>query len=113
MGAQYTGPININAIGMLLNNSDVLVRNNYFITSGNGGAMQVDASGASAAAPRIISNVIAGNLTGIYVDAAGVTGYRTNRPVQIYNNTVVFNTTGLYQRGIGGRRRRRQQHLRL
>lgn len=96
IGPQYTGPINVNSIGLLLNNSDVLVRNNYFITSGNGGAIQVNASGSAAAAPRILSNVIAGNLTGIYVDASGVSAYRTNQPAEIYNNTVVFNTTGLY-----------------
>ncbi len=93
VGNLATGPINPASIGLSLSNSDVLIDGNYFINAGT--AISVSVSGPNTAGPRLQSNVVVGNLTGIAVNDSGATSYRTVSPTTIYNNTILFNTTGV------------------
>lgn len=94
-GNPSTGPIDPSTIGVFLNNSDVLVFKNYIMTSTIG--ILIQANGAKAASPTIQSNVIVGNVVGVAVNDLGVTSLQdNNRLISVANNTIVFNTYGVF-----------------
>ncbi len=91
-GNTQTGPILTDALAVELNNSDVLIDRNYIITSYAGIGIGL---GGAARTPRIENNAIIGNYHGVVVNVvAPITSIINNRPVQIVNNTVAFNTYG-------------------
>jgi hypothetical protein len=97
-GLSATSPINSGSIGVDVSNSDILLSRNIIITSGIG--VRVSTFGASRA-PRLVSNVIAGNITGVSVEDVGgtTTSFLNGRGVILTNNDLVYNTTGLLVNG--------------
>ena len=87
------GPINTGSIGVLVTNSDVLIDKNYVINAQFG---IIDSlSGPSPRVARIVENAVIGNIYGISVIDSGATNPAGGVGVQIINNTVAYNTTGL------------------
>ena len=91
VGNAANGFIGSSSVGLSITNSDVLVRNNYFIDAAYG--IAVYTSGSSALTPRIYSNAIIGNGTGILLFDAGTSSL--SKMTQIYNNTIANNTDGI------------------
>jgi hypothetical protein len=93
-GNTANGPLNTDSIGVSLANADVLLRGNYIINAGTG--VLISTNGKSLpASPRLESNGIVGNLNGIAISGTGGSGYADNTPIQVTNNTIAFNTTGM------------------
>ncbi|MHC5544367.1 DUF1565 domain-containing protein, partial [Singulisphaera rosea] len=93
IGSSAAGPINPSSVGMLIQDSDVLVDKNYFIDSGIG--IDVQVTGANAAVPTIEDDGVIGNLIGIQVDDLGSTTFASGSLIDIVNNTIALNTTGI------------------
>ncbi len=89
VGDLASGPINTGAIGIYVNNSNLVIDKNYFID--NNAGIQVATSGSNAATPTIETNVIAGNTYGIFIGADSSTT-SLQQEVSIYNNDVVFSS---------------------
>jgi hypothetical protein len=94
VGNTANGPINTDSMGVHLANSEVLLRGNYVINAGTGVVISTNGR-ALPASPRLESNGIVGNLNGITIVGSGGTGFADDTPIQITNNTVAFNTTGM------------------
>ena len=69
VGNPATGTINPNAVGLLANNSNLLIDRDYFIDAGDG--ILVNTSGASSQAPQIENDGIIGNINGVVVQDSG------------------------------------------
>ena len=95
VGSTSSGPINTSSFGLLVNNSDVLIDRNYFVDSGVG--IGVNFGGPNALAPRIVSNAVVGNTTGLILNDVSTTTFRSGQPIQVANNDFAYNTTGFYQ----------------
>ena len=94
-GGLNNAPIQAASIGVAINNSDVEVDRNIIAESGTGIAVTTSDPGY---APRLYSNVIVGNITGVSVsDNKGTTltfqGSRSD--TQIADNTIAWNTNGV------------------
>jgi hypothetical protein len=90
-GNPATGTIG-STIGLVINNSNVLVDKDYFIDSLMGVALVT--SGAAAPESTLNDDVIAGNVIGVEVNDSGTTTSLLN-PVELANNDFVYNTFGL------------------
>ena len=91
LGDPALGTLNTNTIGVLIDNSSILLSNNYVITAGVGVA--VVTSGANALAPTLVNNGFIGNVTGVHVNDQG--GTPESATTNVINNTFAFNTIGL------------------
>ncbi|HWE38007.1 MAG TPA: Ig-like domain-containing protein [Isosphaeraceae bacterium] len=92
VGDPATGTIDGNSIGLLLNNSNVLVDKNYFVDSGAGALFTTAPNNGPN--PTFQDNVFAGNLAGLVVnDAANPS--QTRQLAFVVNNDFVFNTYGV------------------
>ncbi len=92
LGNPATGTIDSASIGVLTQNSSLLLASDYFIDSGFGVA--VETTGADAPVPTIENTVIAGDVFGLLVNDTGSTTSLAS-PVNIINNDFVFNTVGI------------------
>ncbi len=88
LGNPVLGSIRSDRVGLRITDSNLIVRENIFVTSGAGIEVNLDADGP---APTIVNNLINGNLVGIEVASAGF----LSDAVEIRNNTLVFNDLGL------------------
>ncbi|WP_406696071.1 S8 family serine peptidase [Singulisphaera sp. Ch08] len=94
LGDPALGFLDLDSVGLRLNNSNVLVTRNYFVTSGFGVA--IETSGAFAVTPRIVTNGFIGNATGLLInDIGGTTSLPSNGLANIVNNTFAFNSFGV------------------
>ncbi|MBX6312577.1 MAG: hypothetical protein IRY99_06610, partial [Isosphaeraceae bacterium] len=93
VGDPARGPINAMSSGVFLVNSDALIDKNYIIDSGMG--LIVAMTGAAAATPRIEDNGLIGNLIGLVINDAGTSSLAGGLPIEIANNTIADNTTGV------------------
>ncbi len=92
VGDPATGPINPNAIGVEVSNSQITIDKSYIIDAGFG--VLVVTSTAGALEPAIYNDVVAGNTYGVFInDAGGTTSISAIS--DIINNDIVFNTIGL------------------
>jgi hypothetical protein len=92
-GGSQTGAIVPGSIGVVVNNSDIDIARNIIVNADRG--IDVRLPAGSARTPRVLSNLINGNVNGIFVTDTGSTEFAANRNVQLYNNTIVFNTAGI------------------
>lgn len=86
------GPIDPNAVGVYLQNSNVLLSRNYIVDAGIG--VNVVTLGANANTPRLVSNGLIGNINGLILDDRGQTT-SVQQVTTVNNNTFAFNTTGV------------------
>lgn len=94
LGDPALGALDVSSVGLRINNSNILVTRNYFVDAGFG--IAVETSGAFATTPRILSNGLIGNATGILInDINGSTVLGAGRFANIRNNTFAFNSFGL------------------
>lgn len=90
VGNAASGPISPYSYGLSLTNSSVVVSNDDIVDSGQG--VWIVASGANAAMPTLVNDVIAGNITGVGVSD---TASSLANGLGVYNSDFVFNTYGL------------------
>jgi hypothetical protein len=97
-GNLSSGPINPSSIGVMLNNSDVLIDKDYIIDGNIGVGVVV--KGPASPAPRIEDDGIIGNVNGMVLNDQGATGFANGSGmvtggVELVNNTIAFNTNGV------------------
>ena len=97
LGDPATGIIDPASVGVLSNNSNILIDKNYIADAGNG--VFVATTGASAQLPQIENNVIVGNNYGVVIADDGTTSGAPN-PAQLINNDFAFNTFGLVLQNV-------------
>ncbi len=80
-----------------MTNSDVLIDKNYIINAGIGIEIVPAAAGGNGVGttPRIESNGIIGNITGIDLNGDTTSVLKGNLPIHVTNNTIAFNTYGV------------------
>ena len=78
-------------MGVRITNSTVVVSSSYIITSGIG--VSIKESGLNALVPFIQSDVIVGNINGIFID--GVDAGSVVAPMNIDGNTIALNQVGV------------------
>ncbi len=93
IGDPNSGTIDSASSDVLLTNASVLVDKNYIIDAGIG--VNISTSGTNAATPKILTNLIAGNLNGVGISDSYST-VTLSQPTQVINNDIVDNTVGLY-----------------
>ena len=89
-------PLLTDSIGLLIENSDILIDRNYVITSGFGVAV---AALGTTRSPRIVNNGLIGNVYGVLVNdiSGSTTGFLNGETgVPIVNNTFAFNNYGTF-----------------
>jgi hypothetical protein len=92
VGDPANGPIDPNSIDVQLVNSNVLLDRNYIVDSHIG--VDVVTSPTAMTVPRILNDGIIGNDIGILLQDVGSTSLP--QPTSMINNTIAFNTFGLY-----------------
>ena len=93
LGDPNFGPIDSTSVGVQAIDSDAHIDRNLVINAGLG--VNVAITGSNTASSQVFDNVIAGNINGVRVsDSRSATSAYT--PFLIANNTIVDNTTGLY-----------------
>ncbi len=94
-GNNQTSPIQNGSIGVLIENSNILLDKNYIIDSNFGVAVSVY---GTSRAPQIVNNGLIGNIYGLLInDVNGsTTSFQGGQDVKVINNTVAFNTTGIF-----------------
>ena len=93
VGDPASGTIDPNSIGLFINNANVLVDRDFFIDSGDG-IMMLTAPNNNPNS-TFENDLIAGNIVGLLVNDASNPS-ATRQITQFINNTVVFNTYGIY-----------------
>jgi len=94
LGDPVLGSIDLGSVGLRISNSNLLVTQNYFVSSGFG--IAIETSGTNAVTPRIENNGIIGNATGLLInDINGSTSLPQGNYARINNNTFAFNTYGV------------------
>ncbi len=92
IGNGAEGPIDPTTIAVGIQNANLLLENNYITDAQIGVEIETE-SGTGVLMPRVINNVIAGNINGIEID--DVQPNTIPNTAKIYNDDIVYNTIGL------------------